>query len=397
MVLLILRGLEAFSTTNTTYTNRATFLAATNGTVLTESFDSLANFSSVSSVLSSRASFSPAALAFPGSWNMFGTGGTFSGIGLLPTPFFAGSPLITTFSSPVFGVGANVFDDFDGLILVNIITLTVTTSTGQIIIVSENNNTMGDCGFLGVTSTDGIVSAVFSISDLFGNLEVDQLTLLTEVPCTVDTDGDGVCNNIDNCVLVANANQADSDCDGVGDVCDQCDGGDDSLDSDSDGIPDCLDWSGINNLPEDWLCGNNDVKVIVAHDGTQLCISEAAVAAHLAIGDFLGLIADNPCGLVVRESGKAQELQNAASVLSLFPSPAEEQLNLVLEEPAKQVSIVIVDFTGKTVYKAILNNQETMVKILVRDLPGGLYQLHVLQEGMVTDSKKILIKKGLSF
>ncbi len=42
----------------------------------------------------------------------------------------------------------------------------------------------------------------------------------------VDTDHDGVCDNIDNCVADANASQADADHDGVGDVCDACAGSD---------------------------------------------------------------------------------------------------------------------------------------------------------------------------
>src|SRR5215471_14179401 len=37
-----------------------------------------------------------------------------------------------------------------------------------------------------------------------------------------DSDGDGVPDNVDNCPLVANPNQADSDGDGVGDACDDC-------------------------------------------------------------------------------------------------------------------------------------------------------------------------------
>lgn len=37
-----------------------------------------------------------------------------------------------------------------------------------------------------------------------------------------DTDGDGICNNSDNCPSVANADQADGDGDGVGDLCDAC-------------------------------------------------------------------------------------------------------------------------------------------------------------------------------
>ncbi|MBI1825027.1 MAG: thrombospondin type 3 repeat-containing protein [Planctomycetes bacterium] len=41
-------------------------------------------------------------------------------------------------------------------------------------------------------------------------------------PPGVDTDGDGVCDDVDNCPAVANNSQADADHDGVGDACDQC-------------------------------------------------------------------------------------------------------------------------------------------------------------------------------
>jgi Thrombospondin type 3 repeat len=39
-----------------------------------------------------------------------------------------------------------------------------------------------------------------------------------------DSDGDGVCDKLDNCPLVSNPDQADSDGDGVGDACDSTGG-----------------------------------------------------------------------------------------------------------------------------------------------------------------------------
>ncbi|RBP51746.1 extracellular catalytic domain type 1 short-chain-length polyhydroxyalkanoate depolymerase [Arenicella xantha] len=41
----------------------------------------------------------------------------------------------------------------------------------------------------------------------------------------LDTDGDGVADNVDNCPVDANSNQSDTDGDGIGDVCDNSSGG----------------------------------------------------------------------------------------------------------------------------------------------------------------------------
>ncbi|MBI3155299.1 MAG: thrombospondin type 3 repeat-containing protein [Burkholderiales bacterium] len=59
----------------------------------------------------------------------------------------------------------------------------------------------------------------------------------------VDSDGDGVCDDVDNCPSRPNADQADSDGDGVGDVCDNCprNANPGQEDSDGDGIGDACD------------------------------------------------------------------------------------------------------------------------------------------------------------
>ncbi|MFC1609335.1 hypothetical protein ACFL6C_00115 [Myxococcota bacterium] len=53
---------------------------------------------------------------------------------------------------------------------------------------------------------------------------VSSLEFIPPDPCAElggDTDGDGVCNDLDNCPTVANFDQADMDEDGVGDACDE--------------------------------------------------------------------------------------------------------------------------------------------------------------------------------
>jgi hypothetical protein len=55
--------------------------------------------------------------------------------------------------------------------------------------------------------------------------------------CASDPDGDYVCGSVDNCPTVANANQVDTDGDGLGDACDTCPT-DVANDPDADGVCD---------------------------------------------------------------------------------------------------------------------------------------------------------------
>lgn len=74
------------------------------------------------------------------------------------------------------------------------------------------------------------------------------LVLLALVSCgddpVPDTDGDGVGNDVDNCLELSNPAQADEDKDGLGDLCDNCPsvtGDEDQTDTDGDGVGDACD------------------------------------------------------------------------------------------------------------------------------------------------------------
>ncbi len=72
------------------------------------------------------------------------------------------------------------------------------------------------------------------------------------VACAEDTDEDDVPDEEDNCVSVANTDQADGDGDGIGDACDICpaEANADQADSDGDGLGDACDNCPMTENPE---------------------------------------------------------------------------------------------------------------------------------------------------
>jgi hypothetical protein len=86
----------------------------------------------------------------------------------------------------------------------------------------------------------------------------------------VDSDGDGVCDEEDNCRAVPNPNQADRDGDGVGDACDNCPdvANPNQEDSDGDGVGDACEGGPITcDMDEDGDIDRNDIRAITRLKG----------------------------------------------------------------------------------------------------------------------------------
>ncbi|MFN0176787.1 MAG: T9SS type A sorting domain-containing protein [Saprospiraceae bacterium] len=204
-----------------------------------------------------------------------------------------------------------------------------------------------------------------------------------------DADGDGICDDVDNCPG-SNPSQIDSDCDGVGDACDQCPGGDDSVDNNEDGVPDCNQSLDYEDFSADWYCDPN--KIAVCHNGNPQCVNKNSISAHFGHSNcWFG-----PCfscdGINLIDSrGNSSIVAEVHEGLELFPNPVENDFHLVFNEALPEnVNALIVDMAGRTVLIEPLASGEMTKSVMVTELPSGVYFVKVTKNGLMLWIAKLI-------
>ncbi len=202
----------------------------------------------------------------------------------------------------------------------------------------------------------------------------------TEICNDVDDNCDGFIDedlNCDgnNCEFTGEPGQTDSDCDGILDECDLCNGGDDSIDNDENGVPDCAEYPGQDLMPEEWICGNNDNKVYICHDGNTICVHPNSLPDHLAHGDYIGPCDNASCEEQLR---LVPADPTADDNLMVYPNPVTGVLQIrwtgTPHQPATHLEIFGIH--ENKVLQRVLTSADTTKRSMELDVstwPEGVY------------------------
>ena len=206
-----------------------------------------------------------------------------------------------------------------------------------------------------------------------------------------DTDGDGTADCFDNCIDKVNPDQADSDCDDVGDACDVCPGGDDTVDENGDGEPDCAVPPPSDEVAEEWQCGHGKISVtMILPNGNQitLCLNAVAAGPIIETGGYLGPAGNASC------DGDLQNLDvhtvNLKSpVINIFPNPSNglfklEIGNLNPDDTRIQVESINGHMIMNQSYNILLGGLDLV------DQLSGVYIIKVIENDQLIDVRKII-------
>ncbi|MBK9272727.1 MAG: T9SS type A sorting domain-containing protein [Saprospiraceae bacterium] len=245
-----------------------------------------------------------------------------------------------------------------------------------------NKITAGQCG-CGVADTDSDGDGTANCNDGCPN---DPNKIAAGIcGCGVadtDSDDDGTADCNDGCPTdpdkttpgqcgCGNA-ETDSDCDGIADCNDVCPGGDDTVDANSDNIPDCSQLLNYNSYSNAWKCSNNKINIChIGDDGPiTLCINKNALAAHYNHGDNIGpcTTCGNALKVLVQDKDTDGDHNHSAEdigmeTMRIVPNPASDYAEVWLEGINGSGTITLLDLNGKSIFQSKFANGQNVIKL----------------------------------
>jgi len=138
----------------------------------------------------------------------------------------------------------------------------------------------------------------------------------------------------------------------------------------------------------DVRCGNNSDKVMVCHNGKEICVTSESVQDHLNHGDRLGGCNMNS------SSASATNIQNDISSsysyrVTVYPNPVRENLKVYVNKIETGATMQLYNTNGSLVRSLkLISNTNT---ISVEGLTAGMYYL-LVKNGDKTTTNKIVIQ-----
>jgi hypothetical protein len=126
-------------------------------------------------------------------------------------------------------------------------------------------------------------------------------------------------------------------------------------------------------------CGNDNNKVMVCHNGNNICVASTAVQTHLNHGDRLGA-----CGSSLREATTGSSgviAEEAITKLVIYPNPVTTG-NFYIKTTGdwlnKKVQVTITDLRGRMIFrKSVAQNSGIIEVRLSTSLINGIYLVKI--------------------
>jgi Secretion system C-terminal sorting domain len=138
-------------------------------------------------------------------------------------------------------------------------------------------------------------------------------------------------------------------------------------------------------------CGSSSDKVMICHNGRNICISLSAVQSHLNHGDFLGF-----CGDAFIEPGINNQIPAEHMLYSNYPNPFNPSTGIRFDLPAaSQVRLTVYDLSGREIevlVNGMLEAGQYDVKWNAENYPSGVY-IYKIDAGSYTASRKMVLLK----